>query len=108
MQVEHDARARRARRGERAPAQPGLDVVGVHDARAGALDRVGHLGGAEPAGEQPAGGVARGELRGLALEDLGVLAELLADQAGEVLDRLLLPAGDPVAVVQQEDHRGAP
>ena len=61
MQVQDDPRAGRARRGERAPAQRRLDVVGVDDARAGALDGVGDLGRAEAAEQQPAGRVARRE-----------------------------------------------
>ncbi len=108
MQVQHDPRAGRAGRGERAPAERRLDVVGVDDARARALHGVGDLRRAEAAEQQPAGGVAGRQARGVALEHLGLLGELRADQPGEVLDRPLLPAGHPVAVVQQEDHRGAP
>jgi hypothetical protein len=108
VQVQDDARAGRARGGERAPAQRGLDVVGVHDARAGALDGVGDLGRAEPAEQQTARRVAPRERGRVALQDLGLLAQLAADQPRQVLDRPLLPAGDAIAVVQQEDHRGAP
>ena len=106
MQVQDDAGAGLARGRERAPAERRVDVVGVHDARAGAAHRVRHLLGAEAAAQQPGGGAALRERGGVALEHLDVLAEVLADQPREVLDRALLPAGHAVAVVQEQDHAG--
>ena len=50
----------------------------------------------------------RTELCRVACEDLDVLAQLRADQPGEVLDGPFLPAGDAIAVVQEEDHRPPP
>ena len=109
MQVQDDARAGRARGGERAPAERGVDVVGVHDAGAGAA----HGGARRRSGAQPAaqhrrrGRAAAAERGRVALEHLGVLAQVLADQPREVLDRALLAAGGAVAVVQEQDHRRA-
>ena len=64
--------------------------------------------GAQPAAQQPAAARPRARERGrVALEHLGLLAQVLADEPGVVLDRALLAAGDAVAVVQEEDHRRA-
>ena len=104
MQVQDDAGAGLAGGGQRAPAERRVDVVGVDDPRAGAADRLPHLLGPEPAAQQPGGGAALGERGGVALEHLDVLAQVLADQPRQVLDRAFLPAGDPVAVVQEQDH----
>ena len=78
--------------------------MGVHDARAGAAHGVGDVVGRQAAPQQPARGAAVAERGGVALEHLGVLVEVLADQPREVLDRPLLPAGQAVAVVQEQDH----
>ena len=104
MEVQDDARAGLARRGESAPAERRVDVVGVHDARAGAAHRLPHLLGPEAAAQEPGRRAARRQRRGVALEHLDVLAEVLADQPREVLDGAFLPAGDAVAVVQEQDH----
>ena len=53
VQVQHDARPRRARSGERAPAERGLQVVGVHDTRTAQPHRRGNLVGLEAAAQQP-------------------------------------------------------
>ena len=53
VQVQHDARARLARGGERPPAERGVDVVGVHHAGAGALDGVRDVLGLEAAAQEP-------------------------------------------------------
>ena len=76
----------------------------MDDPRARAPHGLGHLGGAEAAGEQPARGVAPPERGRVALEHLDLLAELRADEPGEVGDRPLLPAGNAIAVVQEQDH----
>ena len=62
--------------------------------------------GPEPAAQQPRGGAALESVDGVALEHLDVLAEVLADQPRQVLDRALLAAGDAVAVVEEQDHGG--
>ena len=61
--------------------------------------------GASPPRSRPRAASRGGEPRGVACEDLDVLAQLGADQPREVLDGPFLPAGDAIAVVQQEDHR---
>jgi hypothetical protein len=45
------------------------------------------------------------ERRRVALEHLHLLPEVLADQPRQVLDGPLLATGQPVAVVQEQDHR---
>ena len=87
MQVQDDARALGAGRRERAPAERGHEVVGVHDARAGAADRGGDLLGGQPAAQQAGGGARAAELGAVALEQLDVLAEVLAREPGEVARR---------------------
>ena len=74
--MQHDARARIARRRQRAPAERRLDVVRVHDARAGAPHRRGHLVRREAAAQQPERRPAAPERRRVALQDLDLLAEL--------------------------------
>ena len=108
MEMQHDARARLARRRKRAPAQRGLDVVGVHHARAGAPHGRGDVLRREAAAQQPERRPPAAEQRRVALEHLGLLAQLRPHQPCEVLDRALLAAGHAVAVVEQEDHRGEP
>ncbi len=108
MQVEHDARAGGPRGGERAPAERRLHVVGVDDPRAGAPHGGRDVLRRQPAAHQAEGGAARAERRGVALEHLGLLAELGPDQPREILHRLLLAAGRAVPVVQEQDHRGEP
>ena len=104
MEVQHDARPGLAGGGERAPAERRVDVVGVHDAGAGAAHGLADLLGGEPAPQQPLGRVALGERGGVALQHLDLLAEVLADQPRHVLDGALFASGHAVAVVQQQDH----
>ena len=105
MQVQDDARARRARRGQRAPAERRVEVVGVDDARAGAPHGGGDLVRvASPPRSRPRPRAPRPSAARVALEQLDLLAEVLAHEPGEVLDRALLAAGRAVAVVQEEDH----
>ena len=104
MQVQDDPGAGLAGGGQGAPAERRVDVVRVHDARAGAAHRLAHLLGPQAAAQQPGGGAALGERGGVALEDLDVLAEVLADQPREVIDRTFLPAGDAIAVVEEKNH----
>ena len=104
MQVKDDARARRARRGQRTPAEGGQHVVGVDHARARAPDRGGDVVGVEPAAEQARRRPPAAERGGVAGDHLRVLAEPLADEPDEVVDRALLAAGRAVSVVEEEDH----
>ncbi len=107
MQVQDDARALGAGRRQCPPPEGGQEVVGVDDPRAGASDRVGDLLGVAPAAQEPGGGTGAAVVGAVALEELHLLAEVLAREPGEVADDALLPARDAVAVVQDEDHAGA-
>ena len=107
MQVQDDARAGLAGGGQRAPAERGVHVVGVDDAGAAAPHRLPDRVRLEAAAQQPGRGARRAQRERVAHEDLGLLAELVAHQPGEVLDRALLPAGRAVAVVQEQDQRSA-
>ena len=104
VQVQDHAGARLARRLERAPAEVGVHVVRVHDARAGAADRLGDVARPQAAGQQPRGRPRPREGAGVALEHLGRLAEVRRHQPGQVLDGPLLAARDAVPVVQEQDH----
>jgi hypothetical protein len=76
----------------------------VDDARIRALDGLGDVVGIEPAAEQRAGSAGAAELRGVALEQLGLLAEFLAHERHQLVDGALLAAGRAVAVVEKEDQ----
>ena len=104
VEVEHDTGARAPGRGERAPAERRVDVVRVDDAGAGAPHGGRDLVRVQAAREHPRRRLRAAERGRVALEDLGVLAEVLADEPREVLDDAFLAAGHAVAVVQEEDH----
>ncbi len=104
VQVQDDARARGARRRQRAPAERRVDVVRVDDARAGAPHGRRDLVRVQPAAQHPRRRASAAERGGVALEQLDVLAQVLAHEPREVLDHALLAAGRAVAVVQDEDH----
>ncbi|HEX3874563.1 MAG TPA: hypothetical protein VHW26_10495, partial [Solirubrobacteraceae bacterium] len=93
------------RGGQRPPAERRVQVVRVNDPRAGPPDGPTDLLGIEPAAEHSRGGGRPAEPGRVAIEQLGVLAELVADQPEQVLDRLLLAAERPVPVVQEENDR---
>jgi GT2 family glycosyltransferase len=78
--------------------------VGVHDARPRAADGGGHVAGVEPALQQADRGATPAERGGVARDQLGVLAQALADQPQQVVDDPLLAAGGAIAVVQEEDQ----
>ncbi len=107
MQVQHDGGALAAGGGERPPAERGEQVVGVDDAGAAPPDLGGHLAGVEPAPCQARRGCDAAEPARIAREQLGALSELVADEREQALDDPLLATGGAVAVVQEEDHRGA-
>ena len=104
MEVHDDPGAGLAGGGQGAPAERRIDVVRVHDARAGAAHRLANLLRPQPAAQQPGGGAALRERAGVALEDLDVLAKVLTDQPGEVINRTFLPARDAVAIVEQKNQ----
>ena len=105
VQVQDGLRPRRAGRGERAPAERRVEVVGVDDARAAAADGRRDVAGLQAAAEQAGGGAGAAERRAVARQQLRVLAELLAHEPQQVVDGALLTADRAVAVVQEEDHR---
>ena len=107
VQVQDRPRAGRPRRRQRAPAERRVEVVRVDDPRARAPHRRGDVVGCQPAAQQPAAARRAAERRAVALQHLGVLAQVLAHEPREVLDHALLAAGRAVAVVQEEDHERA-
>ena len=104
VQVQHHPRSGLARRGEGAPAERGVEVVGVHDARTGAADRPRHLVGVEATAHEARGRARPADPGRIALQQLGILAQLVAHEPEEIVDRLLLAAGGSIAMVQEEDH----
>jgi GT2 family glycosyltransferase len=105
VQVQHDAGAGGAGGGERAPAERGLEVVGVHDASAARAHGCGDFAWVEPALQQPARSAATGDLGGGSREQLGGLVQALAHEPDEILDGALLATGRAIAIVQEQDHR---
>ena len=104
VEVQDDLRARLARRGERAPAELGQEVVRVDDAGVRPPHGRGDLVGIEPAAQQPGRGAPPPGGRGVPREHLGVLPQVLAHEPDEVVDGPLLAPGRAVAVVEEEDH----
>src|SRR5204863_5361755 len=107
VQVQHRACADVAGGVERARPEARVQVVRVDDARTRAPDRDGDVLGVEAAAQQPARGPCATELRGVALEQLGLLAELLAHERHQLLNGPLLAAWRAVAVVEKQDQVGA-
>jgi hypothetical protein len=70
---------------QRAPAQAGMQVMGVDDASAGTAHRSRHLLGAQPAAQEPGRGSGTPQMRRIALEQLGVLAQVLSDEPQQVI-----------------------
>ena len=60
--------------------------------------------GARPPRSSATAARERPSVGAVALEQLDLLAQVLAHEPQEVLDRALLAARDAVAVVQEEDH----
>ena len=90
VQVGDHAGAGVARRGERAPAEGRVEVVGVDDPRPGAAHGARDLVGREAAAQHAGRRAAAAEQRRVALQQLGVLAEVLAHQPQQILDGTLL------------------
>ena len=80
VQVQHDLGPGLLGRGERAPPVGRVDVVRVHDPCVRALDRLRDLVGVQPAADEPEGRILRPDRGRIALEDLDVLVQVLADQ----------------------------
>ncbi len=76
----------------------------VDDAGARAPDGVGDVPGRGAARQEVPGHGAARAAEGVALQQLDLLAEVLAHEPGEVGHRALLAALGAVAVVQEEDH----
>ena len=104
VQVRDDARAGLARRRQRAPAEGGAEVVGVHDPRTRAPDRVRDLLRAKPPARHPERRAPAPEQGRIALEQLGILADLLAHEPQQISYGALLAAALAVAVVEEEDQ----
>jgi hypothetical protein len=105
MEVEDNARAGLPRRGQRPPAERRVDVVGVDDARPRPPDGPADVVGIEPAPQHADRRAGPADDRRVPLEQLGVLAEPVANQPKEVVDRPLLAAGRAITIVQEENDR---
>ena len=106
MQVQHDPRARpRAPRRARA-SRTSASMLCACTTRAPVRRTASATSlGAQPAARAARAPPSRGPTVGrIALEHLDVLAQVLADQPREILDRPLLAARVAVAVVEQQDH----
>ena len=104
VEVEHDAGAgARAAASARQPSD-GLTLCAWTTRAPVRRTAAATSSGCRPPASIPAAAFAAAERGGVALEDLGVLAEVLAHEPREVLDDAFLPAGHAVAVVQEEDH----
>ena len=76
----------------------------MNHARAGAPDCLRDLLRPQAAAQHPAGGARTAQRRRVAREHLDLLAEMLANEPGEVLDGALLAAAGAVSIVQEQDH----
>ena len=103
VEMEQCPRARGLGRGERAPPQRRMDVVGVHDLRAQPAYRAANRVGIESPAEQAERRLPASERVARALEHLD-LVPAAAEQRGDLGDRALLASGGPVAVVEEQDH----
>ncbi len=65
-----------------------------------------HLVGSQAAAQHARRGARAAEQGRVALEQLCLLAEMLADEPQKILDGLLLAAAAAVPVVQEQDHAG--
>jgi hypothetical protein len=101
MKMQHHARARGPSRLQRPPAERGVQVVGVYDACSRALHHIGNLRRFKAPSQQARRRSAAAQLRGVALEQLYGLAELLSHERHQVLNDPLLPPGRPIAVVKK-------
>ena len=99
MQVQHDARAGCARGRQRAPAERGIEVVRVNDARAAQSDCLRHFVRRHAAAQQAECRVCTPESRGVPLQQLDRLAQVLAHEPHQLLHRALLASRRAVPVV---------
>ena len=106
MQVQHGPRARRARGVQRARAERRREVVGAARPRAPVRRTAAATSsGSRPPRRSATAARARPSAAESRVEQLDVLAEVLAQQPREVVDRALLAAGHAVAVVQETGSR---
>ena len=104
VQVQHHARAGGACRRQGAPAERGVEVVGVDDARPGPAHGPADVLGIKASTQQARGRTRVSQAGGVACQELGVFPQTRAHQPHEIVDRLLLAAGGAIAMVQKEDH----
>jgi hypothetical protein len=76
----------------------------VHDPRPRSPHRPRNLLRTQPAAQHPRRRLAAAEQSRIALEQLGILAEVLAHQPEKILYGALLAAAAAVPIVQEEDH----
>jgi hypothetical protein len=69
------------------------------------LNRAGDLARRQTAPDEPRRGARAAERRGVADQQLGLLAELLAHEPQQILYDALLPAARAIAIVHKQDHR---
>jgi hypothetical protein len=106
MQVQHHPCAGGSRSGQRSPAEGRIEVMSVYDTRSSEPNRFAHVPRVQPSPQQSESGTSATELGRVAREQLGGLAQVLADEPHQVLHHPLLAARRSVAVVEEQDHGG--
>jgi hypothetical protein len=87
-----------------ARAERRIEVVRVNDARSTQPNRLDHLLRVQPSSQQSQSGTDGPLLRGVAREQLGGLANVLANEPHQILDDPLLATRRSIAVVEEQDH----
>jgi hypothetical protein len=101
VKVQHDARAGLPGGGKRPPAERRLQVVGVHDSRAGAADRPRDLVGSQSAVQDPRGSDSGREPGGITLQGRDLLTELSTQNFSQLARRLLFTPRDAVSMMKE-------
>ncbi len=99
VQMQHHARALRACRRQRAPAERGMQIVGMHDTRAAEAHRAFDFARLEAPAQKPDRRTCARAPGRVAGHELGGLAEPLTHERHEILDDTLLATGAAIAVV---------